>query len=165
MVFYAFILGRSQWSGNTQYHSEPGSQEDLRSKWYCTLLRETWKVVPLFYFQQLFILIILLYLMRDRTIARERIDVLFKEADKIFSENPKLSNRYVNIARKIAMKFNLKIPKELKRKFCKHCYFYLKPGINCRVRTKDKKVVYYCFNCKNYMRFPLIQRKQSPICL
>jgi ribonuclease P protein subunit RPR2 len=88
-------------------------------------------------------------------IAKQRIKNLFEQAEKVFDEKPNLANRYVKIARKIAMKINLKFPRGLKRKFCKHCYLYLKPGTNCRIRTKNKKVVYYCQNCKKYMRFPL----------
>lgn len=84
--------------------------------------------------------------------ARERINILFEQADLRFKENSKLSDRYVELARKIAMKYKVRMPRELKRKFCKHCHKYLKPGVNCRVRTTGKNVVYYCKNCKRYMR-------------
>lgn len=89
-----------------------------------------------------------------KKIALDRVKKLFKEADLIYNENPKLSNRYVAMARKIAMKFKISIPSNLKKKYCKHCYFYLKPGQNCRVRIRDNKVIYYCQNCKKFMRFP-----------
>ena len=49
------------------------------------------------------------------------------------------------------MKYKLRLGK-LKRKFCKHCYSYLMPGVNSRTRTKDGKVVIYCSECKNYTR-------------
>ena len=87
-------------------------------------------------------------------IAKERISELFKQAGDVFDEDPKLANRYVELARKISMKIKVKIPASLKRKFCKHCYCYLAPGKNCRVRTHEGKVVYYCQQCKKYMRFP-----------
>ncbi|MBI5391698.1 ribonuclease P [Candidatus Woesearchaeota archaeon] len=67
--------------------------------------------------------------------------------------NSKLADKYVKLARKLAMKFNLPLPRELKRKFCNHCYTYFQDG-NYRVRTRDKNVVYYCLTCKKYMRFP-----------
>jgi len=89
-----------------------------------------------------------------KKIALERVKKLFKEADLAFKENPNLSNRYVALARKIAMKYKVNIPSDLKRKYCKHCYCYLKPGKNCRVRIQNNKVVYFCSNCKRYMRFP-----------
>jgi len=91
---------------------------------------------------------------KQKQIAAERIKVLFEEAKKAFRKDSKLSDRYVHLARKIAMKYKVKVPRELKRKFCKHCYCYLVPGSNCRVRLQGKKVVYYCLKCKKFMRFP-----------
>ena len=94
-------------------------------------------------------------------IAKERIDILFENAKKEFSKDPELSNRYVALARKIAMKYRTRIPRELKRRFCKHCYVYLVPSKNCRIRTREGKVVYYCLNCKKYMRFPYLKEKKT----
>ncbi|HJX06047.1 MAG TPA: ribonuclease P protein component 4 [Candidatus Nanoarchaeia archaeon] len=91
---------------------------------------------------------------RERRVALERIEHLFQEAEKAFKDSPKLSNRYVQLARKIGMKYKVKLSSALKKRFCKNCYSYLKPGVNCRVRLGGKKVVYYCFNCKGLMRFP-----------
>jgi len=96
---------------------------------------------------------------KENRIARERIDILFGEADKVFNKDKGLANRYVTLARKIAMKSNINIPRQYKRRFCKHCYKYLRAGVNCRVRTRDNKVVYYCFNCKRHMRFPFLKEK------
>jgi len=95
----------------------------------------------------------------EQDIALERIKVLFAEAEK--AADLELANDYVAMARKIAMKYNVKIPPALKRKFCKHCNSYLKPGVNLRVRTNKGKVVYYCMNCKKYMRFPYIKEKKK----
>jgi len=92
--------------------------------------------------------------MKERKIALDRIETLFSEAEKAFKQKPELSNRYVELARKIAMKTKVRIRSELKKRFCKHCYSYLKPGVNCRVRLGDKHLVYYCLNCKGLMRFP-----------
>ena len=94
-------------------------------------------------------------------IAKERIIELFKQAELAFREDPKLSDRYVHLARKISMKYKVKIPSALKKKFCKHCYCFLMPGKNCRVRTKEGKVVYYCLNCKKFMRFLYKKKKLS----
>ncbi len=89
---------------------------------------------------------------QQKEVALERIKILFKEADNVFNEDKKLANRYVELARKIGMKTKTRIPGVYKRKFCKHCYSYLKPGKNLRVRTKNKKLIYYCLSCKKYMR-------------
>jgi len=89
-----------------------------------------------------------------KRIALERIRTLFKEAEVRAREGEqKLADRYVAIARKISMKHKVKIPKELKRRFCKHCYSYL-TSKNSRTRVRDGKLVVYCFNCKKYTRLP-----------
>lgn len=86
-----------------------------------------------------------------KEIALSRVKQLFKEANT----NSKMANRYVQLARKIAMKVNLKIPKEYKRKYCKHCNSYLRAGVNCRVRNNKSQVVYKCLDCGKFMRFKL----------
>jgi ribonuclease P protein subunit RPR2 len=90
-----------------------------------------------------------------KEIARERIGELFSQAELRFKKNPELSDRYVELARKISMKYKVRIPRESKRRFCKHCHKYIVPGANSRVRLTDKKIVYTCFNCKKHMRFPV----------
>lgn len=97
---------------------------------------------------------------KQRLIAQERIETLFSEAEKAFSQNPSLSHRYVTLARKIAMKVKLKMPRKLKRKFCKHCYKFLKPGVNCRIRTRNGKVVISCFECKKFTRIPFGKKQE-----
>ena len=89
---------------------------------------------------------------KQKKIAKERIEKLFEQAEKTKSQE--LANRYVGLARKISMKINLRMPRKYKRKFCKHCYNYFKEG-NYRVRTRNNRLVYYCFNCKKYTRIPL----------
>ena len=64
---------------------------------------------------------------KNKEIARERIETLFKEAKKVFNKDKSLANRYVKLARELAMKYKIRIPPPLKRRFCKHCYRYLMP--------------------------------------
>lgn len=89
---------------------------------------------------------------QEKIIAKERINELFNKADEIFPD--KLANRYVSLARKIAMKFNVRLTK-YKRKFCKHCYNYLRSGVNSKTRIHKSKIIIYCENCKKYTRIPL----------
>ncbi len=91
-----------------------------------------------------------------KEIAFERIKILFEEAKKAKSQ--KLADRYVELARRIAMKARLRMPREFKRRFCKHCHSYFVLGKNIRIRLRGKKVIYYCLRCKKYMRFPYIKR-------
>jgi ribonuclease P protein subunit RPR2 len=97
----------------------------------------------------------------QQRIAKERIEHLFSEAEKIFAKDPALANEYVKKARTIGMKYEVPIPRELKRRFCKHCYAYLMPGKSARVRLHKQKVVYYCMNCRNYTRFPYVREKKK----
>ena len=85
-----------------------------------------------------------------RKLTLERIHELFKEAKL----NSSKANNYVKKARRIAMKVNLPLPKEYKRRYCKHCNNYFQSG-NYRVRTRNKMVVYYCLNCKKYTKFKI----------
>ncbi len=80
---------------------------------------------------------------------------LFEEAERVYSKDKKLADRYVEHARRIAMALNIKMPRELKRKFCPHCYSFLVPGKNLRVRINKNKIVYQCLECKKYWRMPL----------
>ncbi|MFH1591992.1 MAG: ribonuclease P protein component 4 [Candidatus Woesearchaeota archaeon] len=90
----------------------------------------------------------------QKKIASERIEILFKEAKKVSKQNLQLSNRYITLARKISTKLKVRIPKEYKKLFCKNCYKYFLPGKTLRTRTKNKKLIYFCYNCKHITRYP-----------
>jgi ribonuclease P protein subunit RPR2 len=55
--------------------------------------------------------------MKNNKLATERIYRLFELAN----ENKDYSKRYIQLAKKIGEKTNTKIPKELKKTFCKKC--------------------------------------------
>lgn len=92
-----------------------------------------------------------------REIASRRIDALFQEAKKSSTKNPSLAKRYITLARKIAMKVNLTLSKDQKRKFCKGCHSYFVPNKNLRIRLKNKKVIYTCLSCNKITRYPYIK--------
>lgn len=89
----------------------------------------------------------------NKKIAKERMYKLFGQAEEIYKEDSKLADRYVQLARKIQMKYRIRMPSELKRKFCRHCLHFLVPSVNCRVRLQKDHIVYYCLDCKKFMRF------------
>jgi ribonuclease P protein subunit RPR2 len=95
----------------------------------------------------------------EKKIALDRIKILFQEAESVFDRDKFLANRYVALARKISMKVKIRFSRELKRKFCKHCYSYLVPGKNCRVRVRLGKVIIYCMECKMFARIPVRKNK------
>ncbi len=90
---------------------------------------------------------------KNKKIAMERIYDLFEEAEKAYKKNHQLANRCIQLARKIQMKYKVRMPAELKRKFCKHCLHFLVPSLNCRVRLQKNHIVYYCLDCKKFTRF------------
>lgn len=90
----------------------------------------------------------------QRKIAEERIHILFEEAEKAFADHPERSNRYVEIARNIAMKFNLSMPDELKNLFCPQCYAYWVPSETVRIRLKNGSKVMTCNECGKVTRRP-----------
>ena len=89
---------------------------------------------------------------KQKRIAKQHIIELFSQAEVRHNKDPKLANRYVHLARKIAMKVRQSIPFPYKRQFCKHCYSYLHPAKNARIRTSKGKVVIYCKDCKHHTR-------------
>jgi ribonuclease P protein subunit RPR2 len=92
----------------------------------------------------------------QKKVANRRIIRLFEIAkENALSGELKLSDRYVELARKISMKNLTPIPKKYKRRFCKHCYHYLLPTKTCRVRINRGKVIVFCNNCRKYNRIPI----------
>ncbi|MBU2561243.1 MAG: ribonuclease P [Nanoarchaeota archaeon] len=88
-------------------------------------------------------------------IAKQHIESLLEQAKEVAAENTALANRYVTLARKVAMKFRIRLPPEQKRLFCPHCYRFMLPGKNLRVRVHEHRVIYYCLDCKKFWRKPL----------
>ncbi len=89
------------------------------------------------------------------SLANRHIEELFCLAKRVCGEDGSLANRYVFLARKIAMKFKISLSSEQKRCFCKHCYKFLLPGKNLRVRIHEHRIIYYCLECKKFWRKPL----------
>jgi len=82
-----------------------------------------------------------------REIALERIYILFSEAEKCFRKKFDFSKRYVELALKIAKHCNVKIPNELKLKYCKYCKSFLKLGINAKLRITKNYICLTCLEC------------------
>ncbi|MCX6815840.1 MAG: ribonuclease P [Candidatus Aenigmarchaeota archaeon] len=83
-------------------------------------------------------------------LAKERIDILAKEAEKAHAENPKMARRYYKLAKKIGMRYNVKIPTVVKRKFCKWCFSFLSEGW----RLKKGVMRNTCKTCGKHIRYP-----------
>lgn len=96
-----------------------------------------------------------------REIALGRIERLFDLAIKMLDERPDLSQRYVEIARKIAMRARVRIPREKRMLICRHCKRFIFPGVSMRVRIRERRephIVITCLYCGRHMRRPLRRR-------
>lgn len=93
-------------------------------------------------------------------IAKERINILFKEADKA-AKNKKIemANRYINIARKIGMRYNVRISTELRRKFCRKCKKFLYPNLSSNEKEEKGFLIIVCKNCDKKMHYKLKEYK------
>ncbi|MBL7160728.1 MAG: ribonuclease P [Candidatus Aenigmarchaeota archaeon] len=102
----------------------------------------------------------------QKSIARERIEILFSLAGKEFGKHPERSHRYVGIARSIGKRYNVSFKKEMRLRFCRKCLHYLKPGKNARVRTvaRQQAVAVVCLDCGNVTRFPYRREKGAFKC-
>jgi ribonuclease P protein subunit RPR2 len=97
-----------------------------------------------------------------RKIALKRIRQLFKLAYVTIRADNELAQRYVFIARRIAMAAKIRLPREFRHMVCRHCKKFIVPGINCRVRLQPKRephIVITCLECGKHMRIP-IKRKR-----
>jgi len=88
-----------------------------------------------------------------RKIALERIYRLFELAEQNFGKHSERSKRYVELALKIGKRCNVRMPAELKRRFCKKCGNYLKAGINSKIRVSKSIVKITCLECGYTRKF------------
>ncbi|RLG17911.1 ribonuclease P [Nanoarchaeota archaeon] len=79
-----------------------------------------------------------------KDIARERIKILLDLAKKRVNDRPDLSDRYVYIARRIAMKARVKMPP---RVYCRKCGTFWYPGKTVTVRVENGYLIYKCMKC------------------
>ena len=93
-----------------------------------------------------------------KQIALKRVHTLFSLAKEVIHEDPERAQHYVDIARKIAMRTRLKLPKEYRILICRKCKSFILPGVNSRVRIQQKRephMVITCLNCGGHSRIPL----------
>jgi len=87
-------------------------------------------------------------------IARERINILYELAMKEAKEgNENLARRYIDHMVNLSTKYNVRIPRDIKRNYCKKCHTFLIPGKTAQVRLKKGKVVIKCLKCGTYKRY------------
>lgn len=98
----------------------------------------------------------------ERRIARERIERLFRLAEaEALKANDARANRYAGLARRIGMRYNVRLPSEFKRRVCKGCHAYLLPPRTARVRVGESRVTTTCLACGTVMRFPYLREQKA----
>jgi ribonuclease P protein subunit RPR2 len=88
-----------------------------------------------------------------KEIAKERIDILVKSALK--ERDEALAARQAQQAKKIAMRFRVRLPYEARQLFCKKCKAFIVPGRSARVRVgraKTRAVRITCLRCGHTYR-------------
>ncbi len=89
-------------------------------------------------------------------IAKERMRILFSLAIKeIKKGNERRAKRYIQLMRRIGLRYNVRIPKTVKRKFCKNCNIPLVPGKTAQIRldSKRKVKIVKCMICQKIYRY------------
>ena len=89
---------------------------------------------------------------QKKKLALAEITSILSKAKTVFDEKPDLAHKYAKKARRMALKYKVKLSLNQKRRICKNCHSFLVPGKNLRVRTRKGHVVYYCLECKKFMR-------------
>ncbi len=93
----------------------------------------------------------------DKLILKN-INKLFALAKKESKKRPRLSKRYIALARKIAKRSNISL-KNYRRLFCHKCNAFFVPGKNCQIRISKGKVSIKCLGCKSYVRYVYKKKK------
>ncbi len=90
-----------------------------------------------------------------KTIALERMKILFENAVSNSRTYPKLAQRQADLARKISTKYRIKMPNEMRMSFCKKCKNFMVPGVSSRFRvgrSSQKSIRVTCSFCGHIYR-------------
>lgn len=93
-------------------------------------------------------------------IARERIEILFGLAKTNYKTHPERSKRYIELARKIGKRYNVRLTKEQKMSFCKKCNQLLIPKKTCEIKVGSQKKLMEikCLNCGYVFKKPYVKK-------
>ena len=90
---------------------------------------------------------------KARDLALQRMERLFMLAGAVHAAHPERSDRYVQIARRISTRTRVRMPRLLKRLFCRHCGSFLSASA-LRVRLREGILTATCLLCGEQMRRP-----------
>ena len=97
-----------------------------------------------------------------REAAADRIETLYSLAFNMAGAGElDLARRYLILARKIGMRYTVRIPTRLKRSICKRCRSPMIPDLTSRIRIRDGRRIVTCLECGQVMRYPFKGRRES----
>ena len=86
-------------------------------------------------------------------IARHRVSDLFGLAEReSLSGHLDLADRYVSLARRIGMRYNVRVLGEYRELFCRSCSAYWVEGRTVRTRIRSGRRVRTCLRCGHQRR-------------
>ncbi|MGD1099347.1 MAG: hypothetical protein ABR888_03270 [Thermoplasmata archaeon] len=88
-------------------------------------------------------------------IARERVSHLFGLAEReARGPHPELADRYVALARRIGMRYNVRLRQEYRELYCRSCSAFWVEGRTVRTRLRSGIRVRTCLRCGRQRRTP-----------
>jgi ribonuclease P protein subunit RPR2 len=89
-------------------------------------------------------------------LAKKRIAGLYEMSfEKVREGDMDLARRYTTLAKRIGMRYTVRIPRDLKQMTCRSCMVPLIPGRTSRVRLRGGSRVLTCTECGHSRRIGL----------
>lgn len=97
-------------------------------------------------------------------IAKERIDDLFALAEEESAlPGSSLPTRYVVLARRVGMRYNVRLLPEYSEVYCRGCSAFWVEGRTVRTRLRSGARVRTCLACGRLRRVPYHRRRAVPV--
>ncbi|MEM2855913.1 MAG: hypothetical protein QW416_02275 [Candidatus Nitrosocaldaceae archaeon] len=93
--------------------------------------------------------------MKVKDLATHRIEIIIKNSLESARYDLKLAQMQAMIAKRISMRYRVRLPYEIRQLFCKKCKRFIVPGINARVRigrSNIKAIRITCLECNHIYR-------------
>jgi ribonuclease P protein subunit RPR2 len=87
------------------------------------------------------------------SVARDRMAILIGRAEEVSrNDQADLARRYVELARRIGTRYNVRIPPALKDRFCPGCSTFFREGLTVRTRLNPGGRTRTCLQCGRIRR-------------
>lgn len=91
----------------------------------------------------------------QKDLALARINILVSNALKSARTDMALAQRQASLAKRMGMKYRVRLPYEIRQLYCKKCKRLIVPGINSRIRIGSasvRAVRITCLSCGHVYR-------------